>query len=269
MIHLKEVSKQSSQANKTEKFPFNLDIIKNLSKLKFTKEVTFFVGENGTGKSTLLEGIAAGCDLPIVGSRNINQDDTLKYATELSKSLKFSWSIKTNKGFFLRAEDFFGFTKMLNRMRAELGGELDRLNQELPDGYGKNLALGTIRGQIEALTQRYGVDLGASSHGEGFLKLFQSRIVPNGLYLLDEPETPLSPIRQMSLLKIIHDAVKLNCQFIIATHSPIIMAFPNADILDFNQTPPRSIKFDVVDHVQIMKGFLTNKERYLYNLFEE
>lgn len=268
MILLRRLSKTKIPKEKLGAFPFNTNVISSLSTINFSQPVTIFVGENGSGKSTLLEGIAAACSLPIVGSKNINLDETLKYVSEVAGYLNLSWSLKNNKGFFLRAEDFFGFTKKLNRLRADLEKEIERLDKKLPDGYGKDLAIGSIRGQISGLTQRYGVDLGAASHGESFLKLFQSRIQPNGLYLLDEPETPLSPIRQMSLLRLISDSVKRNCQFIIATHSPILMAYPNATILNFNSFPLESIKYDEIDHVQNLKGFLLNKETYLKRLLE-
>jgi predicted ATPase len=266
MIHLKKILKQNLPPEKVGQFPFNTKVISSFEFIELKKSVTFFVGENGSGKSTLLEGIAAACSLPIIGSRNTNQDETLTHACDLARYLRLSWSVKSNKGFFLRAEDFFGFTKRLNIMRAELNAEVERLDQELPDGYGKDLATGSMRGQLEELTQRYGVDLNAGSHGESLLQLFQSRIKPKGLYLLDEPEAPLSPTRQMSLLKIIYDAVQQGCQFIIVTHSPILMAYPDAEILDFNSLPPKAIEYDEIDHVRILKGFLQNKERYLREL---
>ncbi len=269
MISLKKVSTLTIPKEKENLFPFSTNGIKSLGEITFDTPVTFFVGENGSGKSTLLEGIAASCNLPIVGSRNLNQDETLKHATELSKFLKLSWSVKNSKGFFLRAEDFFGFTKRLNSLRTELGQEIYRLDSELTDGYGKTLAIAAIQGQIDRLTQRYGVELDAASHGESFLQLFQSRIKPNGLYLLDEPETPLSPTRQMSLLKIIDEAVKQNCQFIIVTHSPIVMSYPGSTILDFNTTPVKKIDYDQTDHVRILRDFLSNKELYLRKLLEE
>lgn len=267
MLQLKKITRLDIPPDKKSHFPFYIKVLASLSTLEFRQPVTFFVGENGSGKSTLLEGIAASCNLPIVGSRNINDDETLRYAQNLAQYLKLSWSVKNNRGFFLRAEDFFGFTKRLNQMRVDLKSEIERLDQELPDGYGKNLAIGSIQGQLSELTQRYGIDLDAGSHGESFLKLFQSRIKANGLYLLDEPETPLSPTRQMSLLKIIFDAVKQNCQFIIVTHSPIIMAYPDAEIFDFNSVPPQSIHYEDIDHVKITQSFLLHRERYLKELF--
>lgn len=266
MIHLKGVVKSFIKDELLDEFPFNTKIIKALEELKIDNQVCIFTGENGSGKSTLLEGIAAGCNLPIIGSRSFAQDETLKNARKLAEHLKLVWTVKSSKGFFLRAEDFFGFTKYLNFLKQELYSERNRLENELPDGYGKQLAVGAINSQISDMQQRYGIDLDASSHGESFLKLFQSRIKPNGLYLLDEPETPLSPIRQMALMRIISDAVKEGGQFIIITHSPILMAYPNAKIFDFNSMPPKVIEYDQIEHVRIFKDFLNNPEVFLRNL---
>ena len=266
MLHLKEIRRAKIGSNLMDEYPFNTPVIQNLSRIKFKKPVSFFVGENGSGKSTLLEGIASECDLPIIGSKNINEDKTLEYAKVLGKYLRLSWTLRHRKGFFLRAEDFFGFTKMLNRLRSELNEERDHFDKELVDGYGKSLAIGSITGQIESLTQRYGIDLSAQSHGESFLQLFKSRMKPGGLYLLDEPETPLSPTRQMSLLVMIDEMVKKECQFIIVTHSPILIAYPNAEIFDFNKYPVRVKPYDQIDQVILTKKFLMDKDGMLKKL---
>lgn len=266
MIHLLSIEKRNPSKEKQEEYPFNTPVIRSLRQITFTKPITFFVGENGSGKSTLLEGIAAECNLPIIGSKNIQDDPTLEYAKELGRELKFSWRVNKHRGFFLRAEDFFGFTKRLNRLRAELGKEIKQFDEELKDGYGKSLAIGSIESQIESLTQRYGVDLSAQSHGESFLQLFKSRIKPGGLYLLDEPETPLSPTRQMSLLLLLDQMIKQDCQFIIATHSPILIAHPNATIIDFNNIPLKEKMYEEVDHVILTRRFVLDKEDYLKKL---
>ncbi len=254
--------------DKTEstEFPFNLPLIKKFTRMDFRTPVTFFVGENGAGKSTLIEALAYACDLPVVGSKNLDQDITLETAKGLGKGLQLEWTNKNRKGFFLRAEDFFGFTKSLNQLRATLKEQLATLDAELPDGYGKMLATGSIRGQIKELEQRYGVDLSAQSHGESFLQLFQSRMTPGGLYILDEPETPLSPTRQLSLISIIKQMVAKDCQFIIATHSPILMAYPKAVIYSFDTIPPRQVDYDTLDHVSLTRDFLNNPNAFLDRL---
>src|SRR5262245_5095887 len=209
MIHLQSISLKLA-AKKRSDFPFNLSLVKKLDRIDFHSPVTFFVGENGSGKSTLLEAIGAGVKLATVGGDDVERDKSLENARALGKQLKFSWSCKTHRGFFLRAEDFFNFARRLQAMTREL--------QELGDSL-HGMAKGAILGQRQALIERYGEDLDANSHGESFLKLFQSRFVPGGLYLLDEPEAPLSPQRQLALLAMLKEMVEEESQFIIATHS--------------------------------------------------
>lgn len=198
-------------------FPFNLPLVQKLGKMKFDSSVTFFVGENGSGKSTILEGIAAASGLPSVGSSGVESDQTLGSARYLARALILSWTLKTHKGFFLRAEDFFGFVKRMTELRGELTRQKDESQSSL-QGCGQMLSVGSAQGQLSQVEKRYG-DLNSISHGEGFLKLFMSRLVPQGLYLLDEPEAALSPKRQMSLLSLMKEMVENECQFIIATHS--------------------------------------------------
>ena len=147
--------------------------------------------------------------------------------------------------------------------------ELDEMTKEFESeltGYGLTLAKGVVSGQRRAIVEKYGENLDANSHGEGFLRLFQERFVPGGLYLLDEPEAPLSPQRQLGFLSILKEMVQLDAQFIIATHSPIIMAFPEAKILSFDSYPPRSVAYDEIEHVSLTRSFLNNPQRYLRSL---
>jgi predicted ATPase len=123
-----------------------------------------------------------------------------------------------------------------------------------------------VRGQRRALTTRYGEDADARSHGESFLNLFQSRFVPGGLYLLDEPEAPLSPQRQLALLSMLKEMTAQDSQFVIATHSPILMALPGADILSFDHAPPRRLPYEKVEHVSLTRDFLNNPEAFLRHL---
>lgn len=245
-------------------FPFNLPLIKNLKKLNLKSPVIFFVGENGSGKSTLLEGIATVCNLPVVGSENIDKDETLSDIRNFANNLHLSWTIKSTRGFFLRAEDFFGFIKKIKSLRKELNGDKKEYEQGF-SGYGQQLAVGLAMGQLHGLEKRYG-DLGKISHGEGYLKLFQERLVPGGLYLLDEPEAALSPLRQLSLISLIKSMIKNNCQFIIATHSPILMAFSDAIIYEFGNETISQVKYQDVEHVVLVKDYLNNPQEYLNRL---
>jgi predicted ATPase len=264
MIQLQSISLKPA-AKKQSAFPFNLPLIRNFAGIEFNRAVTFFVGENGSGKSTLLEAMAAGAGAVAVAGDDIERDQTLAHARALGKQLKFSWRQKTHRGFFLRAEDFFNFARRLQTMTAELKEIADSFDQEYT-GVALGLAKGAALSQRQALVERYGENLDANSHGESFLKLFQSRFVPGGLYLMDEPEAPLSPQRQLALLSMLKEMVEENAQFIIATHSPILMAYPDARILSFDQHPVREVAYDEVEHVSLTRAFLNNPGAFLKHL---
>ena len=264
MIHLRSISIKSG-ANKIAAYPFNIPVIKKFKSIELLSPVTFLVGENGSGKSTFLEAIAAGVNSIAVGGEDVRRDATLAQARKLAAQLKFVWQKKTGRGFFLRAEDFFNFARCVNRMSEELDEMAVEYQQHLK-GYALTLAQGVVRGQQRALAEKYGEDADAQSHGESFLQLFRERFVPNGLYLLDEPEAPLSPQRQLALLSMLKEMVEQNAQFIIATHSPILMAFPGATILSFDYSPVKMIAYDDIEHVSLMRAFLNNPELFLRRL---
>jgi predicted ATPase len=246
-------------------FPFSVPVIRALETLPLAGAVTFFVGENGSGKSTLLEAIAAAAGLPAVGSSDLDADVTLGAQRRLSSALRLVWSRRTPRGFFLRAEDFFGFAKRLSQMRSEFQRRMAELEVEYADrsAYAKGLAMGPMRRSLAEMEARYGVDLDANSHGESFLRLFQSRLVPGGLYLLDEPEAALSPQSQLGLLAMIADTVAQDAQFIIATHSPILMAYPGATIVSFDEVPASVVEYGSLESVRLVREFLVAPERYL------
>jgi predicted ATPase len=250
-----------------EAFPFTVPAVRSLESLDVATPVTFFVGENGSGKSTLLEAIAAAAKLPAVGSTDVARDSSLAAQRRLAAALRLTWNRRATRGFFLRAEDFFGFTKRLAQERAEFQAELKRTEETYRAQDRSQAALGLAQGPIHAsladMERRYGIDLDANSHGQSFLKLFQSRFVPGGLYLLDEPEAPLSPQSQLALLAMIGEMVAQEAQFIIATHSPIVLAFPEARIYSFDATPVQAVAFEDLDHVRLTRDFLNAPERYL------
>jgi predicted ATPase len=247
------------------RFPFSVPVIRTLDSLRFDTAVTFFVGENGSGKSTLLEGIAAAARLPAIGSADVDADATLGAQRELAAALRLVWSRRTARGFFLRAEDFFGFAKRLAAMRSEFLARIGELEIEYADrsAYAKGLAMGPARASLADMERRYGVDLDANSHGQSFLRLFRSRFVPNGLYLLDEPEAPLSPQSQLALMAMMQDMLTEGAQFIIATHSPILLAYPEATIYSFDAAPASVVPYAELEHVVLTKEFLNAPERYL------
>lgn len=246
-------------------FPFEVPVIETLDELHFTTPVTFLVGENGSGKSTLLETIACGLRCPTIGSSDVNLDDSLKGQCLLAQAMRFARVKNPRIKLFFRAEDAIGFTRRINDDLEELDN-LEAHYEQTLSGYARDLATGAMQGQKNGLKRKYGENPDARSHGEWFINVIKERIHPGGLYLLDEPETPLSPIHQLSLLSIIKQSVQDGSQFIIATHSPIIMALPGATILNFDQIPICSIPWDEVEHVSIVRSFLNDPERYLRHL---
>ena len=264
MVHLKAINIKPSM-KEFDSYPFNIPVLRSLVEIEFNSRVTFFVGENGTGKSTLLEAIAAGVGSIAIGGEDIQRDPTLEHARKLAEQLRFVWQKKTRRGFFLRAEDLFNFTKKVNQLRKELDELASDYDKELT-GYGLLLAKGAVKGQRNALAKSYGEDADARSHGESFLDLFQERFVPGGLYLLDEPEAPLSPQRQLTLLSLLKEMVEQEAQFIIATHSPILMALPEASIFNFDSSPIEEVAYADLEHVSLTKAFLNSPETFLRRL---
>lgn len=226
-----------------DQYPFNLPAVAMLDELKFHPKVTYIVGENGMGKSTLLEGIAAALGFnPEGGTLNFS------FATEETHSDLYRYIRavrgvrKPRDGFFFRAESYYN-----------VASEIDALERERPGLY-----------------QSYGgKSLHQQSHGESFFATFLHRFSGNGLYIMDEPEAALSPFRQMALLTRIHDLVQDNSQFIISTHSPILMAYPDARILRLNDKGTDECSLEETDHFMIMKEFVNNREMMLRELLAD
>ncbi|WP_158745863.1 AAA family ATPase [Acidisphaera sp. L21] len=249
-----------------EGFPWTVPLIAGLQDLRLTTAVTFLVGENGCGKSTLLEGLAWGMAATAIGSHGLERDPTLNSARRFDDGFRFIRTAKAYTRLFLRAEDVFGFTTRVTRDMAVLQAEAKDLGRVVPPGIGRTRAVGLARGQASLLAQTYGADPDARSHGETFLHLLQARLAPDGLYFLDEPETPLSPTRILALIIMIEDLVASGCQFVIATHSPILLALPGATILcaDHGQLAPA--EWDDLEHVRVTRAFLTDPASVLKRL---
>jgi predicted ATPase len=263
-LHLRSVELNAARAT-SGGFPFSVPAIRTLQRLEFRASVTCFVGENGSGKSTLLEGIALAARLPAVGSAELDRDETLVQQRLLAGALQLGWRKRVHRGFFLRAEDFFGFARRIAQLRAELHQRIADVEKEYADAsaYARGLAMGPVTGSLAELTQRYGDDVDGRSHGEAFLALFQSRLTPGGLYLLDEPEAALSPQSQLALIALVADSVQQSCQFIIATHSPLLLAFPGATIFSFDAAPIQEVRYDELQHVNLTRDFLNDPAAYL------
>jgi predicted ATPase len=267
MIHLRKISLDPKFKN-AQGFPNNVPVLENFSDLLFISPVTIFVGENGSGKSTLLEALAIAVGSISIGSEELSTDPSLNAVQPLADSLHLVWNKRTHRGFFLRAEDFFGYIKTQRRLKNTIKSDIDEIGLKFKDRseYAKSLAMGPSVSSLNAMEERYGYDLNAHSHGESFLALFQSRFVPGGLYLLDEPEAALSPLSQLGLITMIKQMVTEDAQFIIATHSPILMAVADSTILSFDQSPPEQISYDSLESVQLYRDFLADPNAFLRHL---
>lgn len=215
-------------------------ILKRRGGLKFKSPVTFFVGENGIGKSTLIEAIAVACGFnPEGGTKNFNFN-TFNTHSKLYEYLTVSKGWKPAKdGFFLRAESFYNVCTNIEEM-----DNAKCMGAKIIGSYG-------------------GVSLHKQSHGESFLSVVENRLNGNGLYIFDEPEAALSPNGIMRLMANIHRLVKNNSQFIISTHSPILMTFPNAEVYEITKEGISSVPYEQTEHFSITKSFLENPDRML------
>jgi predicted ATPase len=216
--------------------PFNIPCLAGGLDLTFNSEVTFLVGENGSGKSTILEAIAEKCGFNLSGGNRDHEYLLDRVLSDLAQATSVKWNRKTAEGFFMRAETFFNFATYLE----DIGSTFR--------AYG-------------------GKSLHDQSHGESFLSLFANRF-ESGLYILDEPEAALSPARQLSFLAIIHDLEKSgHAQFIIASHSPIILSYPGATILSLDEDQIAEIEYKETSHYKLTRDFLECPERYFRHLF--
>ncbi len=271
MVHLRTIELADIPERFNGQFPFNVPVMRSFGKLEFSDPVTFLVGENGSGKSTLMETLAIAAGSISVGSEAVQHDTTLEPVRQLAKFMRLTWQKRTHKGFYMRAEDFFGYARRIAAIQSDLRRDLEAVDEEYQgrSDYAKALAKMSYQGELGALKKSYGNGLDSRSHGESFLMLFQERFIPGGLYLLDEPEAPLSPVRQLSLLAILKRMVAQDAQFIIATHSPILMAFPGALILNFDSGQIQRTDYADIEHVQVTRDFLNNPGLYLRHLGED
>lgn len=244
MPYLKEIRLRWDRVGDRSQFPFNTPSLQGVDSIPLTRNVTFFAGENGCGKSTLLEAVASHCGFAVKGG---GRGSTLGSDTDdlsLASIITLSWLPKVSRGFFLRAETLFDYADYV-----------DELSRDPMEGEKAYIPYG-------------GKSLHHQSHGEAFLALLMNRFHSRGIYILDEPEAALSPQRQLALLRIIWQLERDGkAQFLIATHSPILMAYPDADIYSLDESPLRKVRYEDTQHYQITKGFLNNREKMLKELF--
>jgi predicted ATPase len=219
-------------------YPFSLPAVQALDGLTLSA-VTYFIGENGSGKSTILEALAVAMGFNAEGGSVNFNFSTRRSESDLHRCIRVARTHRPKTGFFLRAESFFN-----------VATEIEQLGPEIAAAYGER-------------------SLHEQSHGESFLSLMKHRFRPNGLYILDEPEAALSPSRQLSLLVRIHALVKAGSQFIIATHAPIVLAYPGATIYLLDGSGISRVRYDETEHVSLTKDFLNDRQRFLKRLLAE
>lgn len=238
---IRNVSLRRERVPDFSHYPFSIPAVKTLDELPLHTKITFFVGENGTGKSTLLEGIAAAFGLnPEGGTRNFTFS-TYRSHSELEQYLLLvKGVIRPRDAFFLRAESFYN-----------VATEIERLDEIIP------------------LKHVYGGSLHECSHGESFFALLNNRLGGNGLYIFDEPEAALSPQRQLAMLCRIHQLVEDGSQLLIATHSPILTAYPDCWIYECSEKGIARISYEETENYRLTKHFLCNHTHMLEQLLDE
>lgn len=236
-MHLKEVAFHSLKYPKKDCYPFNLQLFRETERLIFDSPVTCFVGENGTGKSTLLEALAAACNIHIWRDTQRSRPDYNPYEDKFYQYISVEWTNSRVPGSFFGSKVFQYFAELLDEWAAADRGQLNYFG-------GKSLT--------------------TQSHGQSLMSFFRSRYKIKGLYLLDEPETALSPRTQIELLNLLQTmSADGHAQFIIATHSPLLLACPLATIYTFDKSPIQQIQYEKTNHYLIYKDFMMDRGKYL------
>ncbi len=239
-MHLKKASLHPEAFPTEDHYPFNLDIFRQTRSFEFPAPVTFFVGENGTGKSTLLKALVQKCGIQIWGEVERRRFEINPYEEDLYRALDVEWTNGHVPGSFFSSQVFRNFSKILDEWAAATPKILDYFG-------GKSL-----------VTQ---------SHGQSLMSYFKARYQIKGIYFMDEPETALSPKSQLELLNVIKDMGQAgHAQFIVATHSPILLACPGAQIYSFDHIPVELIDYEETEHYRIYKDFLEDRHRYLHGM---
>ncbi|MCW3106741.1 MAG: hypothetical protein JWQ09_1247 [Segetibacter sp.] len=255
----------SINTDKQNPFPFNIPAVRFAKQISLDKKVTIFVGDNGCGKSTLLESIAYSINLPLIGGF-IGSSAGFEAARLLKPYLKIEWTRENKKGFFFRAEDFSDFIDSVEKEKGKIARDLSELKGQVDDSIIERMSE-SMNYSLRQMRKNYGENMQAFSHGEAYLKILQTRIHNKGVYLLDEPEAALSPLKQLSLIAFILEVLKNeNSQFIIATHSPILMGMPGATLYEIQDDSMQQVKYKETDHYRITKTFLDNPDYYLRHL---
>lgn len=259
------ISQININTYRTHPFPYNIPAVRFATNIRLNTPVTFIIGDNGTGKSTLLELLAYRLQLPHMDGSGYNKKG-FEAAKTLVANLELCWDLERSVGFFFRAEDFGNLINSIDRQDGKLHSFMKDLEGDVPDGIIQQMK-DSANHQIYHMRKSYGQDLQSFSHGEAYLKIMQEKITNRGIFLLDEPEAALSPLKQLSLLYFIQEHLQhFTSQFIIATHSPMLMAYPGATIYEVNNEGMKPVTLEETEHYSITKSFLNNPSAYLRHL---
>lgn len=242
-------------------FPYSVPAIKYAKHIDLSNNITFLVGENGTGKSTLLETLACRLQLPHMDGYSYNKP-CFDAAKTLAPYLEMEWNIERSVGFFFRAEDFGDYLNSIHRIDRDLEIQFD-LDAEVPSHIIQEMK-NSANHQLHRVRKNFGQELDTFSHGEAYMHIMNQMVNQRGIYLLDEPEASLSPSKQLAFIYFIQNHLKqFNSQFIIATHSPMLMAYPKASIYEVTDSGMNKTLLKDTDHFSITKMFLDNPNAFL------
>ena len=259
------INSLSFNTNKTHPFPYDVPAIKYAKNIDLSNEINFFIGDNGTGKSTLIESIAFRLQLPHMDGSGYSKK-AFQAAITLSPYLELKFDIDRPVGFFFRAEDFGDYMNSIDRRDASLHAQLESLEGVVPDRIIQEMK-DNANYQIYHMRKHYGQELSSFSHGEAYMQIIQQKITKRGIYILDEPEAALSPAKQLALIYHIKEHLQVHqSQFIIATHSPILMAIPGTNLYEITESGMKKTNVEDTDHFMITKNFLNNPDMYLRHL---
>ena len=220
-----------------DEYPFSIPAVREIGNIEFHPNVTFFVGENGSGKSTVLEAIAVALGFGPEGGTKSVQFRTVESVSPLHEAIRVARGVpQPRDGYFLRAESFFNVASYMDEV-------------------------GYVKG--------YGGSLHTRSHGEAFMAVLLNKLKGNGIYLFDEPEAALSPSRQLAALSAIHQLVEASSQLVVATHSPILLSYPHAKIIQFDRSGLSEVAFEDTEHYAVTRDFLNNYPRRLEQLLSD